>query len=292
MLCTPTHTAWGTQNLAQHLSDPNVGPPWDLMAPLSSAGSGNVVGRGCQVTADEGSGNNLPHAGFLPRSPQDYTHPNSLYFRGAGRASKLGFMGLMPSFSCPLPTQASLSHCKCHALFLLSLLGPRPHKKALQWLFCPAGNTPSSARGTMPGSLRTSVWTPWGQLCIPLGLPSSIPDAGFGARRNSVCRDGVGMYRGLLRCSNCRMAGGSSPGPSGPREPVEEMLCRGHRESLLGPPLQAGPHQPRGTFLMLSTAVSLLASPDPFSVLPHPAHPHPAQALGLELRFPYLPPEE
>ena len=34
---------------------------------------------------------------------QDYIHPNSLYFRGAGRASKLGFMGLMAFFCLPLP---------------------------------------------------------------------------------------------------------------------------------------------------------------------------------------------
>ena len=35
-------------------------------------------------------------------SAQDYTHPNFLHFREAGRASKLGFMGLM-AFFLPSP---------------------------------------------------------------------------------------------------------------------------------------------------------------------------------------------
>lgn len=46
-------------------------------------------------------------------SAQDYTHPTSLYFREAGRASKLGFMGLMASFGLP---RACLPHCKPHGL--------------------------------------------------------------------------------------------------------------------------------------------------------------------------------
>lgn len=40
-------------------------------------------------------------------SAQDYTHPNSLHFREAGRASKLGFMGLM-AFFLPVSLTASL----------------------------------------------------------------------------------------------------------------------------------------------------------------------------------------
>ena len=77
-------------------------------------------------------------------SAQDYTHPTSLYFREAGRASKLGFMGLMASFGLP---RACLPHCKPHGLLSGRgwggggwgggpSQGPRPHKKALQQPSC------------------------------------------------------------------------------------------------------------------------------------------------------------
>lgn len=65
------------------------------------------------MKADEGGGRTPPFSWVSARSTQDYTHPNSLYFREAGRASKLGFMGLMAFFCLP---PACLPHCKPHAL--------------------------------------------------------------------------------------------------------------------------------------------------------------------------------
>lgn len=50
------------------------------------------------MKACRGKGQNPSLSWVSASSAQDYTHPNSLHFREAGRASKLGFMGLMAFF--------------------------------------------------------------------------------------------------------------------------------------------------------------------------------------------------
>lgn len=55
------------------------------------------------MKACRGRGLNSSLSWVSASSAQDYTHPNSLHFREAGRASKLGFMELM-AFFLPSPS--------------------------------------------------------------------------------------------------------------------------------------------------------------------------------------------
>lgn len=78
---------------------------WD--GTFTSADGGNVgpglVGGRRPVKACRGRGQNPSLSWVSASIAQDYTHPNSLHFREAGRASKLGFMGLM-AFFLPSPS--------------------------------------------------------------------------------------------------------------------------------------------------------------------------------------------
>lgn len=157
--------------------------------------------------ADEGGSRSPPFAGFLPGAPRIIPAP-TLYFREAGRASKLGFMGLM-AFFCPPPPRLSPSLQSSHPPPSGPLSGAQTSQEgsagarlaSLVIGAAEARNLPPYACSTpflarcrepVPGS-------PWGRPCLPLGLHPHTQRAS-GAEPDSVFRGGWGMtHRGSTR---------------------------------------------------------------------------------------------